>query len=127
MIEATLEVKERAARAAYEVNRALCAATGDNSQLPWDRAPDWQRSSCIDGVNFVLANPEAPDSASHDNWTRAKLADGWTYGPIKDAVAKTHPCLVPFEDLPPVQQAKNAIFRATVLSVVRQETYEPKA
>jgi len=35
----------------------------------------------------------------------------------KDAVAKTHPCLVDYDDLPPAQQAKDALFAAVVLAL----------
>lgn len=104
------------AMAAHEVNRAYCAALGDKSQLSWSEAPEWQRSSARDGVRFVLANPDAPVSATHDAWSEAKIADGWSWGVAKDPEAKTHPCLVAFDQLPPAQQAKDYIFRAVVLN-----------
>lgn len=102
------------AMVAHEANRAWCSAHDDDSQLPWYDAPEWQRLSAIDGVEFHRRNPDAGDSASHDNWSAAKLADGWTWGPVKDPEAKTHPCLVPFDQLDPVQQRKDALFRAIV-------------
>jgi hypothetical protein len=105
---------EQIARICHEANRALCLTHGDESQLPWDDAPDWQRDSCIDGVFFTQSNWDAGDSANHDNWMRHKLADGWTYGDVKDPEKKTHPCLVPFDQLPPEQQAKDRLFRAIV-------------
>src|SRR5438105_262770 len=39
------EVVEACARAAHEVNRAYCLALGDASQVAWEDAPEWQRSS----------------------------------------------------------------------------------
>ena len=36
----------------------------------------------------------------HDLWARQRLADGWTYGPLRDDKVKKHPCLVPYADLP---------------------------
>lgn len=107
------------ARVCHEANKGWCEANGDHSQLPWDQAPEWQRTSCILGVEFALAHPDAGDSAQHDNWSRQKVQDGWTYGPVKDPAAKTHPCLVPFEELPPEQQAKDRLFRAIVLALAR--------
>ena len=98
----------------HEANRALCEANGDMSQVPWADAENWQRESTVDGVNFVLDNPDAPVYAQHDNWVKFKLDSGWSYGSVKDAEAKTHPCLVPFEDLPVHQQAKDHVFRAIV-------------
>jgi len=102
------------AQICHEANRALCEATGDHSQQPWTFAEEWQRESAIKGVQFAIDNPDAPDSATHDSWMADKLADGWTYGPVKDANAKTHPCLVPFDQLPPDQQAKDPLFRNIV-------------
>ena len=102
------------ARVAHEVNRAYCEAMGDMSQKPWKGAPDWQRESAINGVEFHRANPEASASASHISWVREKLNAGWVYGDVKNEKAKTHPCIVPFDDLPVEQQAKDFIFRAVV-------------
>jgi hypothetical protein len=102
------------ARIAHGVNKAYCAFLGDHSQPDWDKAPPWQRESAEQGVRFVLDNLNAGPSAQHDNWMAQKLADGWVYGPVKDPEAKTHPCLVPFEQLPKEQQAKDFLFRAVV-------------
>ncbi len=108
-----------AARVAHEANRAWCVANGDHSQPTWLDAPDWQRDSAIQGVKFHIANPDAGDSASHDNWMAQKVADGWVYGPEKnpDANPPTHPCMVPFTDLPKHQQIKDAIFRSIVHAI----------
>ena len=101
----------------HEANRALCEQMGDNSQMPWDDAPQWQKDSAINGVEFNLEHPEAPASASHDNWLAEKQEAGWKYGPVKDAVAKTHPCCVPYDHLPVEQQAKDHLFKAVVVSL----------
>lgn len=100
------------ARICHEANRALCLADGDDSQVAWAAAPQWQRDSAIAGVQFRGQNPEAPASATHDAWSADKIKDGWVYGPTKDAEAKTHPCLVPFDQLPPHQRAKDVLFGA---------------
>ena len=36
----------------------------------------------------------------HEVWAAGRVADGWTYGEERDDVKKTHPCLVPYEQLP---------------------------
>lgn len=102
------------ARICHEANRALCLAAGDFSQVAWDLAPEWQRTSAINGVMFNLHNPDAPPSASHESWLAEKRAAGWRYGETKDAEAKTHPCFVPYDQLPPQQQAKDHLFKAIV-------------
>ena len=105
---------EDIARVAHEVNRAYCQSLGDNSQLAWEEAPAWQKDSALSGVSLHLFNPDAGPEASHESWMAQKLAEGWTYGPVKNPDAKEHPCLVPFADLQRDQQAKDFIFRAVV-------------
>lgn len=107
-----------AARAAHEANRAYCLALGDNSQLEWDDAPEWQRVSALNGVEFIIANPEAPPSASHDSWLEEKRQHGWKFGAVKDAVKKEHPCFVSYDELPEEQKAKDAIFGSVVRGVI---------
>jgi hypothetical protein len=102
------------AKVCHEVNRAYCAALGDLSQPSWGDAPDWQRSSACAGVEFHIANPCAGPEASHESWFAQKVADGWVYGETKDPGAKTHPCMVAFDQLPREQQAKDFIFRSIV-------------
>ena len=31
----------------------------------------------------------------HENWSQSRIAEGWTYGAVRDDVKKTTPCLVP--------------------------------
>ena len=105
---------EQVARVCHEANRAYCQTLGDLSQQVWHTAPDWQRTSAINGVRFHLANPNALPSHSHDNWLAEKKAAGWKYGHVKDAVKKEHPCFVPYEQLPADQKAKDSLFKAVV-------------
>jgi hypothetical protein len=94
----------------HEANRAYCYALGDTSQEEWASAPEWQRESAINGVQFHLDNPLANPIDSHWNWMREKIADGWIYGPVKDAEKKEHPCLVNYHELPLEQRRKDALF-----------------
>lgn len=108
---------EQIARVAHEANRAYCEAIGDFSQHSWESAPDWQRRSAIAGVRFHRENPGAGPEVSHESWYAMKLAEGWKYGEVKDPVNKEHPCMVPFEDLPEKQQAKDVLFKSVVDSL----------
>lgn len=107
---------EAAARAAHEANRAWCILHGDNTQPEWDRAPDWQRTSAINGVMGAVAG-NGPE-ASHESWLAEKRATGWRYGPVKDPDKKEHPCFVPYADLPPEQRAKDDIFVGVVRAFI---------
>ena len=98
----------------HEANRAYCITEGDHSQPLWPEATDWQIHSAIDGVEHALKYPEAGPEDSHQNWWAVKIADGWKYGEVKDPVAKTHPCMVPYDQLPEFQRKKDALFLAIV-------------
>lgn len=103
-----------AAIVAHETNRAFCRTLGDFSQPDWGVAPEWQRTSALNGVQAIADNPATTPEQSHEGWSREKIENGWTYGPVKDADAKTHPCLVPYSELPEAQQRKDALFGAVV-------------
>jgi len=36
---------------------------------------------------------------AHDVWASGRLREGWRYGPKRDDARKTHPGLVPYEEL----------------------------
>lgn len=101
---------EKIAEVAHEANRIYCEATGDNSQPTWRDAPEWQKESAMNGVKVALdgATPEQ----QHEAWAKDKVAAGWIYGEVKDAARKTHPCLVPYSQLPEQQKRKDALYIA---------------
>lgn len=102
------------AKACHEANRVWCQANGDYSQKHWNEAEQWQRDSAINGVKFKLQNPDAGHDAQHNSWMKEKVDGGWVYGQVKDAEKKTHPCIVPFDQLPEFQRKKDSLFCAIV-------------
>lgn len=56
--------------------------------------------------------PHVGPEDSHNSWLAEKESGGWVYGPEKDEGAKTHPCMVPYDDLPVEQRRKDALFLA---------------
>ena len=110
----TPDLMDRIAHVCHEANRAICQASGDDSQRPWAQAEEWQRQSARDGVRFRVENPDATAADQHGAWCDAKVRDGWVWGPVKDAAAKTHPCLVPYGQLSVTQQSKDHVFAAIV-------------
>ncbi len=105
---------EHIARVCHDANGSYCRTLGDESQVLWGLAPEWQRQSAIDGVEGILSGRVTSPEESHRNWCREKWRNGWVYAPTKDPEKKFHPCLVPYEDLPPEQRAKDALFFAIV-------------
>ena len=60
----------------------------------------------------------------HENWVLAYEAMGWTYGPVRDRAAKTHPDMVPYAQLGQLERDKDAVFVA-LCDIARQWIYEP--
>lgn len=115
------------AAVAHSINAAYCKAMGDNSQKPWDKAEEFQKLSCIAGVNMHLENPDATPEQSHESWLAQKTAEGWAYGEEKDLEKKLHPCFKPYDDLPVEQKAKDYLFKAVVDSLRDLPLAEDKA
>ena len=107
--------------ACHEANRILCEACGHDPIPSWSEAPDWMIESTIDGVLFLIDNPDAKVNVIHDKWMSDKIKAGWSYGEVKDPEKKTHPCIVPFEMLPVDQQAKDKMFSLIVRSMMKMK------
>ena len=41
---------------------------------------------------------------THDLWAAQRLKEGWSWGPRRDDIAKRHPCLVPYSQLPETEK-----------------------
>lgn len=99
----------------HEANRALQMEQNDPA-IPV--SPSWKdldaeaRASIIDGVQSVVGG--ADPQQSHENWIRFKHSHGWRLGLTKDPVAKTHPLLVPYAELPESQRLKDQLFGCIV-------------
>ena len=102
------------AKVCHEANRIWCEVNGDSSQYTWEKAESWQHESSINQVKFRIEHPEGGSEVQHNSWVKEKVDDGWVYGEIKDSKAKTHPCMVPFDELPEFQQKKDILFCAIV-------------
>jgi hypothetical protein len=126
----TTELVLSIAEVTHTANKAYCESIGDHSQVGWEFAPDWQKNSAVNGVNGVLLDGRGPER-SHEGWMAEKIAAGWVYGATKDPEAKTHPCLVPYAELPPEQKRKDSLFvtivntMACYLDIDRGETEIP--
>mgnify|MGYP001036395031 CR=1 FL=1 len=111
-----LDNVELIAKVCHQVNKAYCESIGDYSQPDWDDAPKWQKDSAMNGVEFHMKNQDrsVTPEQSHENWMKEKLKEGWVYGNVKDVEKKTHPCLVPYDQLPLYQRTKDSLFKAVV-------------
>lgn len=114
-----LNRKQAAARAAHEAIRTLQIENKEpNVASPWKTVGQDIKESCYIGIDRVIENPNITSEALHDSWIVTKTEQGWTYGEVRSEEAKTHPCMVPYADLPPFQRLKDAMFRNVVKAVL---------
>jgi len=114
MSSINVEYLAKIAMVCHEANKAYCDSIGDPSQKHWNEAAKWQRESAVKGVAFRISNPAGKPDAQHKSWYDDKVANGWAYGPVKDEVKKTHPSLLPYDELPLKERKKDALFQAIV-------------
>lgn len=110
-----MNIAEIAARAAHETNNVYNAAIGDVLSPAWGDLTDAQRNGAIAGAAHAIAG--VTPEAQHGQWMASRVAEGWTYGPVKDFAAKVSPCLIPYAELPEAQHRKDALFQSVVRAV----------
>ncbi len=48
----------------------------------------------------IRALGEMLSENTHEVWAKKRMDEGWTWGTERDDEKKTHPCLVPYDQLP---------------------------
>lgn len=105
----------------YEAARLQAIAVGAPIvPEPWDQRDDRFRGQFLD----VIAQQCGPNRKSspeelHDDWVKAYEAMGWYYGPERDPVLRTHPDMVPYDELEHRERDKDAVFIA-LCEIARQ-------
>jgi DNA-binding transcriptional MerR regulator len=111
------------AQVIYAANREVQIITGDPRPSPdWYDAPEYQRRETIASVNEAISDPARTAEQNHQGWYDRLVAEGWTHGEVKDAEAKTHPDLLPFDQLPKEEQLKDRLFIAIVRALAPGNT-----
>lgn len=76
----------------------------------WDELTEQQRESAAQAVKEIYFSPAKSVEELHHLWMRPLVNAGWTKGTY-DHDNKTHPCLVPFDELPRTEVAKDLIWK----------------
>lgn len=115
MKEYTKEEIENIAIVCHEANRGYQIANpieGIPTAPPWIFFDEAQQAGVKQGVRKALEG--ATPKQLHESWLKFKTDAGWKYGEQKDEVAKTHPCMVPYEELSEDNRIKDDLFSAIV-------------
>ena len=63
---------------------------------------------------------EAIAENAHDIWARARMDEGWTYGPVRNDELKQHPDLVSYSQLPDSEKEYDRLMAMNTLRLVRR-------
>ena len=108
------EAIETIAEVCHEANRVLQRRNDEPVSPEWFEAPEEQRDSVVSGVFHLISDPEATPEESHQEWLRFKERGGWAYGEVKSFRHRTHPNLLPYDQLSSDQRLKDALFHGIV-------------
>jgi len=64
----------------------------------------------------IISLSEILAKNTHDVWSAGRIAEGWTYGDVRDDKQKKHPCLISYEELP---ESEKEYDRATAMETLK--------
>ena len=77
----------------------------------WDKRDEKFRKQFVNIIETYFKKDKLPTpEEAHDSWVRAYEKMGWVYGKKRDAIKKTHPDILPFDELPKDERDKDSIF-----------------
>ena len=100
----------RVAMEAHKANNELRITNGEESLGSFTDQPLDIVTINMESIYAALHNPNLTAKDMHDTWMDNKAKDGWVYGDVKDADAKTHPLMIPFEQMNDIDKMKDQIF-----------------
>ena len=60
----------------------------------------------------------------HEVWAQSRMAQGWVYGTARDEALKTHPCLVPYDELPDMEKQYDIDTAMATLKYILKQGYK---
>ena len=96
-----------------EVRRDLYApdikTLSDSTKKRMPDSSESKKEPTLKNIEFQKANPDATPAELHRAWLKQKNHEGWSFALVLDSVKKEDPCFVPFDDLSPELQSRDAV------------------
>lgn len=120
-----MTLNERRAEFVYEAARlAAVAANAPIVPEPWADREQAFKDQFLDVIERQTGpNRKTSPAELHDDWVKAYEAMGWRYGAARDPDAKTHPDMVPYDQLGQLERDKDEVFVA-LCEIARQWIYQ---
>lgn len=111
---------EKIAEIAYETNVLYANAIG-KKEPGWAKMKKDDKQMAINDAQFYADNPSSLPDALHNVWLREMEENGYQYGEQEDGDEKTHPHVIPYEQLPDYHRKQATLFRHVVVTLALGE------
>ena len=119
-----VSLNERRAGFVYEGSRLAAKAAGAPIvPVPWVEREEPFKAQFREVIDRQCGElrSRSPEEL-HGSWMQAYVEMGWRYGPEYDREAKTHPDMVPYDQLGQLEQDKDGVFIA-LCEIARRWVY----
>ncbi len=86
--------------------------------------PNPINTSNVELSNEILELSERLAKNVHEVWAAGRIADGWSYGEVRDDERKLHPCIVPYNELSEIEKEYDRRTSQETLKVMQVLGYE---
>lgn len=120
-----MSLNERRAKFVYEGAR-LAAIAAEAPIVPeyWDNREPAFREQFLEVIERETGPDRKADARElHEDWVQAYVKMGWVYGPVRDSFEKTHPDMVPYDELGQLERDKDGVF-VCLCEIARRWIYE---
>lgn len=100
------------AESCHEATKVISEQILSEEKKEWKLIDSKTKAKLLNAVNRAIEEKITDPAIAHANWITDMEKDGWQYGDKLDEENKTHPCMVPYDQLPVGQQTKDYIFLA---------------
>ncbi len=98
------------AEACHEATKVISEQILSEEKKEWKLIDSATKARLINAVQRAIDKKITDPSVAHADWMADMVKQGWVYGEKLDETEKTHPCLVPYDQLPTGQQTKDHIY-----------------
>ena len=94
----------------HDKNNELMVANGETPRGDWESLDQVDKDLTYKSVKRIIDDRTITAKDIHDEWMTNKESDGWVYGLVKDPVNKTHPLMIPFDEMSDIDKQKDQSF-----------------
>lgn len=89
-------------------------------ETEWADMSDESKAGSVSAIVDMIIDPVLTGEQAHAIWLANKQAAGWKFGATKNTAEKTHPCMVPYNELNAWDKTKDDLYICVINSLLRQ-------